>query len=139
VAYQQAAPSPEAVPSGAHLDFHFPFVPAADYDVLFEDDHGGRWSFMKDIQFGAEAAGEPRGGLAFGYDSASGSGVMKAIVGRHRITVSVERAGKVLAKETFNLSGLEARDALWAGVKDQVEKADPAVCTTASPPVRAIY
>ncbi|HUO21145.1 MAG TPA: hypothetical protein VMU59_01355 [Caulobacteraceae bacterium] len=116
-------------PNGVLIRFHTPANVNLDtLSVAVKAGNGRAWRFDgKTITAGPNNTGQ----VAFGLDWPYGRGVISAVAESEPLTVSVEGDDSTLAKESFVLSNIDARDSLLAQTRTRFQALGAAACSTA--------
>ncbi len=122
------------LPSGGHVRF---WVSAPegedDTEVIFELGNSQEVRLPgKTLGYGRDQAGRPIAVTTFTRNFQERRPILSAIIDGRHITVTLVRAGKILARETFDTSAIEQRDVLLARARAKVDALDSEVCTEVS-------
>jgi hypothetical protein len=132
-------------PSGGHIRFRVSAPRRADdTQVILSVPDSGTFTLKGDAlqygrDFGSDDESRPVMDVVFGPDAPSWPLVKSALLERGRLEVKLVRHGETITDVMFDLSNLEARDALVAAARHKVMEADPQVCTDAPLPVRRMF
>ena len=125
-------------PGGGHIRFRIsPPAAADDTRVVLSVPDGQTFTLQgHDLHYGRDYGSddESRPAMDVSFGSAWPK-IRSALTERGRLGVKLVRNGETMAEAVFDFSNREARDALLARARREVEASDPHVCTDAPRPV----